>query len=291
MIFNLADVIAPVSTRQVYLFDWPYATYPDSIAWKRMTRKEWLFKRFKFFLIRRYIHLPVLVIAQTSVSEDRLVQRFSIKNTEVVPNAVSLDNFSGGEYKDFDLPKEKIKLLYLTKYYSHKNIEIFISLARIIRQENLPYNIIITINESQHVNAKKILETLQTEMLDKIVINVGPVEMENVPSLYQQTDALLMPSLLESFSGTYVEAMYHGKPIFTSDLDFAKVVCGDAAFYFDPLEANSIMDSIKFAYKNQDLMLSKIARGKQRLDGFLSWQQVFEKLLKIIEKYKTEKVK
>ena len=31
-----------------------------------------------------------------------------------------------------------------------------------------------------------------------------------------------MPTLLESFSGTYVESMYFEKPILTSDLDFAK---------------------------------------------------------------------
>lgn len=285
LILNIADVIVPVSTNQIYLFDWPYATYPESVAWNRLTRKDWLFKKFKLFLIKRYINLPVLLIAQTEVSRKRLKQRFSIRNAEVVPNAVSLDNLTGGEHKDFDLPKERFKLLYLTKYYSHKNIEIFLSLARLIGEEKMPYNIIITINESQHINAKRILEALKNENLDKIVINVGPVKMEHVPSLYQQCDALLMPTLLESFSGTYVEAMYHGKPIFTSDLDFAKDICGDAAFYFDPLEAVSIKNSIKLAYENPDLILSKIKLGKDRLNTLLSWEQAFEKLLGLMEKY------
>jgi len=285
LIFNLADFIIPVSTKQVYLFDWPYAIYPDSIAWGSISRKEWLFRKFKLFLIRRYIHLPVLLMAQTTVAADRLKKIFSVNNIEVVPNAVSIDNLTGGRYKDFDLPKERIKLLYLTKYYPHKNIEIFLPAARIIRDEKLPYSIIITINESQHENAKKILETLKEEKLDEIVMNAGHVEMEHVPSLYQQCDALLMPSLLESFSGTYAEAMYHGKPIFTSDLDFAKVVCGDAAFYFDPLEADSIIRSIKSAYENPDVVLSKTALGKERVKSFLSWEQVFNKILKSIEKY------
>ena len=288
LIFNLADLIVPISTKQVYLFDWPYAIYPNSIAWNRMSRMEWFFRKFKLFLLKRCIHLPVLLIAQTKVTEERLKNFFSIKNIEVVPNAVSLNNLSGGQYKDFKLPKEGIKLLYLTKYYSHKNIEIFLELGKIIHEEGLPYNIIITISESQNKNAKKFLENLKNERLNKVVINVGPVEMEYVPSLYQQADGLLMPSLLESFSGTYVEAMYHGKPIFTSDLDFAKVVCGDAAFYFNPLEANSIINSIRFAYENPDLMLSKISSGKERLNAFLSWEQVFDKFLKIIEKYQID---
>jgi glycosyltransferase involved in cell wall biosynthesis len=93
---------------------------------------------------------------------------------------------------------------------------------------------------------------------------------------------------LESFSGTYVEAMYHGKPVFTSDLDFAKTVCGDAAFYFNPLRPDSIIDSIRDAHKNPDLILSKIALSKERLTTFLSWQQVFDKFLGIIAKYQVK---
>jgi glycosyltransferase involved in cell wall biosynthesis len=285
VIFNLADFIIPVSTKQLYLFDWPYAIYPDSIAWARMGRKERLFRKFKLFLIRRYIHLPVLLMAQTTVAAERLKRYFSVNTIEVVPNAVSIDNLTGGSYKNFDLPKERKKLLYLTKYYPHKNIEIFPELARIIRKEGLPYTIIITIDESEHPNAKRVLQALKNEKLDDIVINVGHVEMEHVPSLYQQSDALLMPSLLESFSGTYVEAMYHGKPIFTSDLDFAKTVCGDAAFYFNPLNSDSIIDSIRNAYDAPDLLCSKIALGKERLKSFPGWQQVFDKILNIIEKY------
>ena len=97
-----------------------------------------------------------------------------------------------------------------------------------------------------------------------------------------------MPTLLESFSGTYVEAMYHGKPIFTSDIDFARDICGDAAFYFDPLDENSILNTIKSAHENDKVVLDRIELGRERLSGFQSWQDVFEKLIGIIEKYKTK---
>jgi glycosyltransferase involved in cell wall biosynthesis len=287
LILNIADVVAPVHVNQVYLFDWPYATYPESVVWKRMSAKEWLFKKFKLFLIRRYIKLPVLILAQTKVSAIRLRKAFSVTNTEVVPNAVSLDHFTGGQPKDFALPKDRFKLLYLTKYYSHKNIEIFIPVARLIRENKLPYCIVTTIHESQHINAKKFLRKIATERLDDIIINVGPVDMGNVPSLYQQTDALLMPTLLESFSGTYVEAMYHGKPIFTSEIDFARDICGDAAFYFDPLDENSILSTIKSVHENDKVLLDKIELGHKRLSGFPTWQDVFEKLIGIIEKHNT----
>ena len=48
VIFNLADIIVPISIKQIYLFDWPYALYPDSVAWKRLDKKEWLFGSLSF---------------------------------------------------------------------------------------------------------------------------------------------------------------------------------------------------------------------------------------------------
>ena len=48
---------------------------------------------------------------------------------------------------------------------------------------------------------------------------------------------------------------------------------------------NSIINSIQYAYKTPDLLLSKIAIGKERVKSFLSWEQVFDKILKTIKKY------
>jgi len=291
VIFNLADIIAPVPTRQIYLFDWPFALYPHSIAWKKLGKKEWLFRKVKLYLIRRWIHLPVLIIAQTKVSAEKIKQIFAVTNVEIVPNAVSVDNLTGGQPRDFALPKNRIRFLYLTKYYPHKNIEIFIPLARIIQQRGLPYSLIITIDEHQHAGAKKILDKIKNENLGDSIINVGPVRMDHVPSLYQQVDALLMPSLLESFSGTYVEALYHGKPIFTSNLDFARAVCDKAAFYFDPLNAHSIIDSIGSAFNDPDLIGANVSLGRERLNSLLTWREAFDKFIAIIERYHTQKVK
>lgn len=124
--------------------------------------------------------------------------------------------------------------------------------------------------------------------MDEIVINVGPVSMDVVPSLYSQCDALLMPTLLESFSGTYVEAMFHHKTILTSNLDFAKDVCGQAAFYFDPLDPDSILSAINHAFEDNDKRMRKIEKGRKQLDQLLSWDQVFEKYQALLKDVSTK---
>jgi glycosyltransferase involved in cell wall biosynthesis len=106
--------------------------------------------------------------------------------------------------------------------------------------------------------------------------------MADVPSLYRQVDALLLPTLLESFSGTYVEAMFHGKPIFTSNYEFATDVCQGAALYFDPLDVLDIFQCIRLATDNPNLIVQKIVAGKDRLRSMLNWNQAFDAYMAII---------
>ena len=35
IIFNLGDIIIPSNIPQIYLFDWAYAVYPESIVWEK----------------------------------------------------------------------------------------------------------------------------------------------------------------------------------------------------------------------------------------------------------------
>ena len=283
-VFNMGDIVIPTRIPQLYLFDWPYAIYPESAVWKRMDFKSNLNRRIKLLFFKTYISYATLVIAQTATAKKRLELLYELENIEIVPNAVSIENMDGGNAFDFNLPRNKIKLLYLTYYYPHKNLEVFLPLAQKIKSLSLPYCLVITIEPSQHKKAALFLDALKKENLDDTIINLGPVKMNNVPSLYSQCDALLMPTLLESFSGTYVEAMYHQKTILTSNLDFSKDVCGESAFYFDPFNVNSILQSIKLAFENSDLKRQKIQEGKKKLTRLMNWEQAFTKFQDIIEK-------
>lgn len=277
VIFNLGDVVIPSLAKQVYLFDWPYAVYPESIIWNRMDIQSYVTRKIKLLFFKSYLRHSSIIIAQSDTMRDRLKAIYDLKSIAVIPNAVSLDNMTGGESINFNLPADRLKLLYLTYYYPHKNIEILLPLAKRIKELNLPYCIVITIEANQHRKAKQFLDKVSTEGLYDIIINIGPVSMPNVPSLYAQCDALLMPTLLESFSGTYVEAMYHGKPILTSRYDFASDVCGESAFYFDPLNSESILTAIQLMVKDENLRNQRIDEGKSQLKRLLTWPQAFKK--------------
>jgi glycosyltransferase involved in cell wall biosynthesis len=176
---------------------------------------------------------------------------------------------------DFHLPPGKFKFLYLSHYYPHKNIEAFLPLAHAIKTQGLPYCLVVTLAPSQNPRAAAFLQAVRDEGLDDVIFNTGPVAMAHVPSLYRQSDALLMPTLLESFSGTYVEAMYQRKVILTSDMDFARDVCGPAAIYFDPLAPTSILATMELAYNDVDERQRLQQLGWDRVHTMPGWDVVF----------------
>ena len=188
-------------------------------------------------------------------------------------------------FYDFKLPKGTI-LLCLSRYYPLKNLEIFVPLAKEIKKRELDFKIIVTIHESQHQRVAPFLSQIKDEGLDKIIINVGPVDVKNAPSLYKQCDALLMPSLIETYCLPYVESMHHKRLILTSDMDFSREVCGDAAVYFDPLNHHSILEAIEEIYSNDTLREEKIRNGSIQSEKINSWEKVVQMYSDIIDNTK-----
>ena len=78
-----------------------------------------------------------------------------------------------------------------------------------------------------------------------------------------------MPTLLETSSATYPEAMAMGLPIVTTDLDFARDVCGPAARYFTALSAVGAAEAIAPLIQDDDgTAATLVSSGTERLHTF-----------------------
>jgi glycosyltransferase involved in cell wall biosynthesis len=120
------------------------------------------------------------------------------------------------------------------------------------------------------------------------VINLGPQKIEDCPELYIRSDALFLPTLLETYSANYPEAMIMNKPIITSNLDFAKDVCKDAALYFDPLAPQDIANKIIQLNEDIDLYEKLIENGQKRISELetsesraIKYMNIFKSILSI----------
>ena len=204
-----------------------------------------------------------------------------------MPNAVSRLSLAGDAEQRpamFDGLTGRFVLLCLTRYYAHKNLE---ALADLFLHHGAALRdvvILLTIEAGHHPFARRLIGRLSDARLRDRLINVGPIDQSALAGYYTHCDGLILPTLLESFSGTYLEAMQFGRPILTSDLDFARDVCGPAAIYFDPNDPAAIRDAI-LALKGSPLMRDTlIAAGSERMQTFFrNWDTIVADAIRELE--------
>lgn len=280
VVLNLGDLIVNTKARQLYLFDWSYALDVHAKVWAGMTPIDRLTRKTKLWLLRRRIRQADVVVAQTAYIKSKLVEKFGLVDVRVIGNAPMLDGAPDGGQPGFDLP-EGVRLVCPSVYYPHKNLEILLDLGDLIKARSLGYRIITTVNPGGQA-ARRFLEAIVERRLQDVVHNIGQVPPERMKVLYKQCHALLMPTLLESFSIVYPEAMLYGLLIFTSDMWFARSVCADAAQYFDPLNAESILRSLEDVFHNEESQHALLAAGRRRLASFPTWADNFSSYQSII---------
>jgi glycosyltransferase involved in cell wall biosynthesis len=253
--------------------------YPDSHFGPRTLKDKIRHKYLKRHFIKE-LKKTQLVFCQTEVTKNRLrdIYGFSKKIMVAgpsVPDSMRVIPVDEPVPAAFNGHENKLKLFCPARYYPHKNLEILPELFSKFADELKNVSVFITLTPDQHPNAKKLLSKIASLGLEKNIINLGLIPYEHIGGYYRNADALFMPSLLESFSTTYVEAMAAALPILTSDLDFARSACGDAADYFDPFSAEGVKDTILTFGSNESRQQELARLGEKMMqDDVTSWDEI-----------------
>lgn len=168
----------------------------------------------------------------------------------------------------------EFRLMYIAHNHPSKNIEVINELLPLLKEHNITFYLTLD-NDS-------FLRLFPTA--PKQVINLGPVPQQSCPSIYKQCDTLFAPTLLETFSAAYPEAMKMKKPILTSNYSFATDTCQEAALYFDPLDPNDIAEKIKKLAEDKVLQKTLVEKGTKRLKVFETARSRAEKYIEICKK-------
>ncbi len=216
--------------------------YPEVSAtsgcWRRTRRgirnrvARWSFRRADLILVESPALVPRLE-AQLGIDPSRV---------RVVPNTVNAA-FHAARVP-FAVPDsraaagEPIRLLYVARPYPHKNHRLLFEAIRRVNEETaLEVELTVTLTAEE-------VRELDAGLPGEMIRSVGVVPLDQLPDLYASSDAVIFPSLLESFSATPIEAMTMRKPLLASDRDFVKAFCGAYPRYFEPLSVESIIDAI-----------------------------------------------
>jgi len=232
------------------------------------------------YFFRKRLTFVDKLITQTQLQKIKLSRFYPESRIDIIHLPISsfLDERELSE--DIPLVKdgETIYLLNLYRYYPHKNIEVLLEVAELIKKNRTHFKILITIDKEHGKGAKKILKEIKKRKLQNEILNIGYISHNSIGKLLLKVDALLLPTLLESYGFPYIEAMHYRIPIFTSNRDFSFEVCKDIAFYFNPFEPKEIYDLVNNVFSNKDLIKKKMQLAKIYVDTLPEWEKVINKL-------------
>ncbi len=255
--------------------------YDDSPYFQMMKLPE----RIKFELKKAYHRLLLknnadFYILQTEDMKKRFA-KFIDKPLDIMSVVSSkYDSIFKKEIVDLNLLPNKSKdefwFVTISSFYPHKRLDLINDLVPLIKREAFKIKFVLTLPDE--------LIDMYFSDVKEYIINIGPVKLEQCPYVYSKCDALFLPTLIESFTASYPEAMVMKKPILTSNYAFAITVCQNAALYFNPYDIGDIMMQIKKIYSDKKIYEKLVLNGLEVVNQLPSSKERAAEYLNICKK-------
>lgn len=259
-----------------------------------------LFSKPRFLLsilkrtMRARLRYTSAILTQTHVMADRMKSYYRFhKPAYVVGKVVSADGGSADRTKyeaAFAAHTSPTDFVFLSvsRYYAHKNFELIVEAFK--RYPHLTsarrIKVAFTMNPQECQGARSLFDRIRKARLEQFLFTIGPVPSADLPSVYAHADGVLLPTKLESFSGNYIEGMRFERPILTTDMDFSREVCGDAALYFQNGNARDLAEKIALLAEDTSLRDRLVRDGAQQLKRFPeSWDMVVEAVVEALRQH------
>jgi glycosyltransferase involved in cell wall biosynthesis len=237
------------------------------------------------FIISRISKKAKKIIVPTNSVKDEAIRRLHIPSSKIEVTYEGVDENLKSKVKSQKSKvqfKSKKFLLYIGNAYPHKNLKRLIAAFQKFESES-DKDVKLVLAGRKDYFYRKLEDFISKNNLNNIQI-IYTADDELLSYLYKNAIALIVPSLMEGFGLTAIEAMSNGCLVLASDIPALKEVCRDSAVYFDPYNIEDIKEKIKLVCLNTSKYDIKtiIGKGVNRASNF-SWKKMAEETLKIYE--------
>jgi glycosyltransferase involved in cell wall biosynthesis len=248
----------------------PWVTHSNWIAFRKLGLSGDTIRKVGLMLWKAYWWKKVdYWWTEAPIARDGLVMRLHCDPDRifVVPNTTGTQ-FDAYEYDPQFVRSGPLEILCLSVYYSHKNLELLpdVALEIIKLRPDLNFRFTVTLPQGWP-EVQAIMERAEALGVSDKIRNLDTIPVTDTPDLYRKSHLTFLPSLLEVFSAVYPESLRTGVPLVTTDLRFARDVCGDAAAYFTPANARSAARQIVRLAENEADWRQISERGREVFTG------------------------
>jgi glycosyltransferase involved in cell wall biosynthesis len=248
-------------------------TFLDMIHEKFVSQYPELGKDKKLFNQKKeLIQVAPKVIAISESTKNDLVEIYGVNPNKI--EVIYLGN-SFNTLTESDLPLVSSPyVLFVGSRQRYKNFEFCLtSLKKILIKNNISF---VCAGGDMFNNEE--LSLIKQLGLSNLVIQYNITD-KILANLYKNSIAFIFPSLYEGFGIPVLEAFACNTPCLLSNGGSLPEVGGDAAIYFDPLNADEIEQAVYNILNNNQLRSDLIQKGSQRLNKF-SWKNTYDDTIK-----------
>ena len=200
-----------------------------------------------------------------------------------------LPNIRINEVEEYVSIKDKYKLkndyiFYPAQFWAHKNHLYILKAIKILREEK-HMDIDVIFSGSNKGNLEYILNKAKEFKINDLIHFIGFVPNEEIPFLYKQSLALVMPTYLGPTNIPPLEAFAYKTVVCYSDIAFFREQVEDAAFFMDLKNPNSLVEHILTIRNDKKTVEEKKEKGAQILQAW-NKEDFESKLLGIFNEYK-----
>lgn len=222
-------------------------------------------------LARRALH----IITPSQFSKDEVASELSVppERISVVPNGVD-ERFgpharSPAIRRRFGL--ERPYVLVVGTRIARKNLGILDLAAERLRKLGVE---VVSAGSGRHY--------MRTGEIPPIRA-LGYIDDREIPALYAEATAFVLPSLYEGFGIPVLEAMASGVPVVCSNLAALPETCADAALLVDPTSAEELAEALVRVVTDDELRAQLVRRGLERARHF-SWDRAARMTDEVIDR-------
>ncbi|RKX93552.1 MAG: hypothetical protein DRP84_08245, partial [Spirochaetes bacterium] len=243
----------------------PYFNY-NRIKWTRLNKIKFKIQKFLTWLSTKKAK-KVIFVSNFSKYIIRKQLNIPPQKTFTVYHGVDANIFRNPQKVDKQF-KERIDelkeyILSVSTIYPHKNYEVLIkAYSRLPKNIKDKYTLVIAGGISSPTLYFQKLEGMvrKLDIKDRVVF-LGEVAYGNMPYLYQRASVFVLPSILETFGHTLIEAMAAGIPIIASDSTAIPEITNNAALLFDPHNPDELAYKICQVLNNKALSSNLVSKG------------------------------
>jgi len=231
------------------------------------TAPSWVQKVFNPTLGKFTFEAGDRILCYTETDKQRLQARGIKTDISVVPNGIDCDRFepNGGE------PKQQLLFVGRLKKGKgpHYLLEAFSELA-----PEYP-NLTLKLVGDGPLRDNLEEQAVEFGISDRVEL-LGEVPNDELPELYNESLAFVLPSLNEGLPRTVLEAMACGKPVVTSDLEQLRPIVDGAGYTIEPGSPMALTNALNEILEANGQLESFGDRARDLVEREFSWQHTVE---------------